>query len=330
MPEIAKSRAIDQALAERSLSLIAGHLQGAPAPNFATFSSSDLVLFAHLLDELRAAILGPEEMDPAQAVATLALLRDVEDLRRRMHVGNESHEWVTLLSALRGPELLVEMAHDLRSPLTSILFLSETLRDGHSGGLNDLQHQQLGIIYSAALSMVTMAGDVIELVQGTRSLIDREPVPFSLSHTFESIFDLVRPMLQTRKIVLRHRTPEVDDRLGLPVALNRVVLNLTTNAIRHTKEGFVELTATEVGDDRVEFSVRDTGSGLDSEALPQLFKAFQTDGASPGIGFSGAGLGLSICRRLIEGMGGDLDLETSPGWGTRFFFTLHLPRAPRE
>src|SRR5690606_3058265 len=105
------------------LSLIANYLEAATVPEFASFSTSELVLFAHLLDELRGEILADVEIGAADAQATLTLLRKVEELRKRMQTGSEPHEWVTLLSTLRGPELLVELAHDLRSPLTSILFL---------------------------------------------------------------------------------------------------------------------------------------------------------------------------------------------------------------
>src|SRR5262245_9546188 len=90
-----------------------------------------------------------------------------------------------------GMNLAVEIAHDLRSPLTSILFLSETLRRGQSGEVTELQHRQLGLIYSAALSMVSLASNLIELGQGDERLLDQEPAPFSVAENLEAICDIV-------------------------------------------------------------------------------------------------------------------------------------------
>jgi signal transduction histidine kinase len=318
-------RDLDFDRADQHLRLLHSILDGAPAPDFSGFTTPDLLLFAHLLQGARAQLLSPAITRGADPRELLDLLGTLERLQERLQSGAVDNSFLSLLSSLRGPELMVELAHDLRSPLTSILFLSETLRDGHSGGVTDLQHRQLGIIYSAALTMVSMAGDVIELVRGGQSLVESEPTAFSIAHTFDSICDLVRPMLEEKEVVLRERRPEADQRLGFPLALNRVLLNLTTNAIKFTEKGFVEISAEEVDGDLIEFSVRDSGNGIDAETMKHLFEPFRTHPLRERIGFSGAGLGLSICRRLVTGMGGDLQVESNPGWGTRFHFTLRTP-----
>jgi signal transduction histidine kinase len=312
----------------RHLELLRSILDGAPAPDFATFSTPDLLLFAHLLQGLRAQMLSSAMLDEASAEDLLALLATLERTQEQLQTGAVDSSFLTMLSSLRGPELMVELAHDLRSPLTSILFLSETLRNQHSGPVNDLQHRQLGIIYSAALTMVSMAGDVIELVRGGQSLVEAEPAPFSIAHTMDSICDLVRPMLEEKEVVLRERRPQADQRLGFPLALNRVLLNLTTNAIKFTEKGFVEISAEELPGGLIHFSVRDSGNGIEPDAMDQLFEPFHTGPLRDRIGFSGAGLGLSICRRLVAAMGGELEVESNPGWGTRFHFQLHVPAVP--
>jgi signal transduction histidine kinase len=109
------------------------------------------------------------------------------------------------------------------------------------------------------------------------------------------------------------------------VALGRVLLNLTTNALKFTDEGYVELTALEVAPDRLELSVRDTGPGVNPDAIPSLFQPFRRAQARGGVFFSGTGLGLAICRKLVRAMGSELQLETRPQWGTRFYFELTLP-----
>ena len=128
-------------------------------------------------------------------------------------------------------------------------------------------------------------------------------------------------------LTVRLLPPDADHRLGPAQALARVLLNLTTNAIKFTEEGFVELVAKSTGPTAVEFSVRDTGRGINPEAIETLFRPFRPGPESRGRTFSGTGLGLALCRKLVEAMGSELRYETSPDWGTRFVFSLELPPA---
>ncbi len=109
--------------------------------------------------------------------------------------------------------------------------------------------------------------------------------------------------------------------------MRRVLLNLTTNALKFTEEGFVEIRVHRLGGMRAEFSVRDTGKGIEPDRLPTLYKPFRRRPRTYGYLFSGTGLGLAICRRLVEAMDSELQLESHPGRGTRFYFELLLPRA---
>lgn len=222
---------------------------------------------------------------------------------------------------------VLDLAHDLRSPLTSILFLVETLRRGQSGPVGDLQYRQLGIVYSAALSLVSLVNDVIEFARPVDHGVERSPSAFSLRALLDSICDLVEPLVADRGLDLRVKTPAVDRRQGYPVTLSRVLLNLTTNALKYTEQGMVEIVAREAAGDRVVFSVRDTGPGMEPESTARIFEPFRRGTLDDSPAFDGYGLGLTICRRLLGRMGSDLTLETSPGWGTCFYFELSLPPA---
>lgn len=263
---------------------------------------------------------------PPRAEEMIRALAVLETLRTEAHT-----EWedgaVLGVTAPEGFELIVEVAHDLRSPLTSILFLSETLRRGQTGDVSDAQRRQLGLIYSAALGMVSLASDLMELAQGGDRLVEPTPAPLAVSEVFESVCDIVRPLAEEKHIALRVLPPPDDHRIGHAAALSRVLLNLVTNALRYTEDGFVEITARPRGMAHVEFSVRDSGPGIGAEARATLFEPFHPRGGGDRYGFSGSGLGLAISRRLVRAMGGELDLETSAGWGTRFFFELELPPA---
>ncbi len=231
------------------------------------------------------------------------------------------------LSGPSGLELVVEMAHDLRSPLTSILFLAEALQRGQSGPVSDAQRRALGLVYSAALSLCTSASDVLELAQGGNRLVDRRPEPFSVSEVFGSVRDMILPLAEEKQLEVRLVHPVPERRIGHPRALSRVLLNLATNAVKFTDAGSVEIAARPLDRKRLEFSVCDTGSGFDAGALRTLYQPFRKSPSDLRHHFSSAGLGLAICRKLVKAMGAELEVETVPGHGTRFFFVSALPLA---
>src|SRR5438132_12428708 len=219
------------------------------------------------------------------------------------------------------------MAHDLRSPLSSILVLAESLRDGRSGGVNDVQKRQLGLIYSAALYLCAEASDLTELMRGSDRLADRSAVSFSLSDLFDAVRGMIQPMVEEKGLELVVRTPQPDRRLGHPRPLSRVLLNLATNAIKFTERGRVVIGARALDATRVEFSVRDTGPGIAPDALPGLFQAFPSGPVHLRRHFSSAGLGLSICRKLLAAMGAALREDALRRQRTRFH--SELPPPPR-
>jgi len=285
-------------------------------------------LARRLVAFIRGAVLERLEalIPPPDAGQALRLLGAVERISQRLEV-DWSQRFTDRLAGPDGLELVVEVAHDLRSPLTSILFLAETLQRGRSGGVNAVQERQLGLIYSAAFGLSSVASDVIELARGGDRLVDLDPIPFSITDILESVRDIVLPIAEEKSLAVRLSPPEVDFRIGHPVALSRVLLNLTTNALKFTAEGFVEVAARQVSASGVEFAVRDTGRGIPPQSMAMLFEPFRRRQKQGEYAFSGSGLGLSICRKLVEAMGSTLEVETAPEFGTRFRFVLDLPLA---
>ena len=284
------------------------------------------VLGRRLLELLRAELISAWTGAPGtpEPKGMLDVLRAIEGVREEIEP-----DWAKYFSArLSGPDgldLVVEVAHDLRSPLTSILFLAETLHRGQSGEINEVQHRQLGLIYGAALGLSSASSDVIELARGGDRLVDKHPSPFSMTETLEAVRDIVRPIAEEKGLTVRLLPPATDHRLGHPLALSRVLLNLTTNALKFTDEGFVEITARPTSLTRVELAVRDTGHGINPDAMNALYQPFRRTRGRSGYYFSGTGLGLAICRKLVLAMGSELKVESRPDWGTRFFFELDLP-----
>lgn len=287
-------------------------------------------LTRRLLDRLRSLFLARLEAlsPPPAGTEVITVLRAVEQVAVAIET-DWLHRFSDRLSGPDGLELVVEVAHDLRSPLTSILFLAETLKRGRSGPLTSIQERQLGLIYSAAFGLTSVASDVIDLAQGGDRYVDLDPLPFSVTDILESVRDIVQPIAEEKGLEVRLAIPPDQLRVGYPVALSRVLLNLTTNALKFTDEGHVEVTVASRSPTLIEFSVRDTGRGIPPSSMTMLFEPFRRRHRNGEYAFSGSGLGLSICRKLVEAMHSDLKVETEAGKGSRFFFALELPPMER-
>jgi len=289
--------------------------------------SAPTALSRYLLQQLSETAFLRLALEPAQRNQALDWSLAFHAVRREIEP-----DWADFFtSRLAGPgglDLVVEVAHDLRSPLTSVLFLAETLQRGHSGPVTDIQRRQLGLIYSAALGLSAVTSDIIELARGGDRLVDTEPSPFSVGEILESVKDIVQPIAEEKGLEIRITPPPSDQRLGHPLAISRVLLNLTTNALKFTDEGHVEISAAAADHGAIDFAVADTGRGISDDALETLYQPFRRlVSREAGYCFSGTGLGLAICRRLVEAMGSSLTVETSLNRGTRFSFRLDLPPA---
>ena len=283
------------------------------------------------LELLRRAFLERSETLDTPGAGEISALDVIKAMERVQQAIDEdaAHRFAARLSAQDAQQLVVEMAHDMRSPLGSILILAERLRYGGGGTLTPIQERQLGLVYSAAFGLSALAGDVIELARGGTTLMDQPPMPFLISDVLQSIMDILRPMAEEKRLTVRCIGPEADLRIGYQAALNRVLLNLATNAIKFTNVGSVDVTVRQLDRSRLEFSVKDTGRGIPPQVMSHLFEAFRQRQITGDYAFSSAGLGLSICKKLIAAMGGELGVETELEKGTRFHFELDLPQGSR-
>jgi signal transduction histidine kinase len=280
-----------------------------------------------LLDALRRATLDSAAAgDICCAPEALLLCTAIERVQEAVDI-DAAQRFASRLTGPDALQLVVEVAHDMRSPVASILFLADRLRSTQSGPLTAMQERQLGLIYSAAFGLSALAGDVIELARGGDWLVDQHTIPFSVADILRSVGDIVQPIAEEKGLSVRLTPPDADARYGYPAALNRVLLNLTTNALKFTAEGTVEVAARQRSRTLIEFAVTDTGRGIPPQVMTTLFDAFRHQ-HKPGYSFSSAGLGLAICRKLVASMGGELAVETSDN-GTRFSFELELPLASK-
>jgi signal transduction histidine kinase len=277
------------------------------------------------VDELRADFL--RTIDPAEPVDSDALLTILIGLERLGERDSRGGAGMAGRAGEPDPVTAVtEVAHDMRSPLTSVLFLIDTILKRQSGPLTVVQERQLKLCYAAAWGLSALACDVIDAVRGHR-LLDGRPTPFSITEVIQSVCDIARPIAEEKGLIIHAAMPAADGRLGYSSALARVLLNLASNALRYTDEGSVTIGCTELAATLVLFWVEDTGRGMPEEDGLRPSDAERDSGSGIGPYFSSTGLGLAICRNLLGAMGSALAFERTPSGGTKFSFELELPMA---
>jgi signal transduction histidine kinase len=227
---------------------------------------------------------------------------------------------------LAGPgalELLAEVAHDMRSPLTAILMLVESMRRGER--LPAALERRLGLVYGAAFGLSTLAENLFDVARGADLVVEPQPIPFSIKEKMQAVRDIVLPIAEEKGLLVEFQLRGADCRIGHSHAIQRVLLNLATNALKFTTRGFVRLAATDVGRSRVLFEVRDSGPGIEPRMLESICSAFRPMMHLGRVSFSTPGLGLSIAQKLVAVMGGTLQVQSEVGKGSCFFFELDLP-----
>ena len=262
--------------AAEALEGIVAHLR-APEPAEDSWEPGDRLLARRLGEALSRGILAHWRSHPggdaSEYLNTLAALDGLTQGLLNEHAG----DFAARLADPDGYELVVEVAHDLRSPLNSITFLAETLRSGHSGPVTDQQRAQLGLIYGASLGITSIVSDVVDLAHAGGEAFEEEPRAFSIHATFESVKSLVKPLAEVKAVEFRTAITVNDRVLGHSLALSRVLANLVINGLKFTEHGWVEVSAGPAGPERVEFSVRDTGRGISEENQKKLYDPFRLE-----------------------------------------------------
>jgi len=257
------------------------------------------------------------DLNANEVVRTLIKLDEAEDAWRRTDRG----KFISRLTGADCADAVVAIAHDIRSPLGSILLLVDALRHAERGSPNPIRDRQLGLIYGAAFGLSTTVSNLIAAARGD-GVVQGQPMPFSVSETMHSVSSIVQPMCEEKGIPLGIEYPDNDARIGHASAIQQSMLNLASNALRYTDAGSVAMGCTEISGDLVEFWVEDTGPGIPDDVLERLCYGFPPEGVK--LRFSSAGLGLAIVRTLVEAMGSSLQVDSGEE-GTRFSFVVSLP-----
>ena len=222
---------------------------------------------------------------------------------------------------------LANMSHELRTPLNSIIGFTGILLQGLAGPLNEEQRKQLGMVQNSGRHLLALINDVLDLSKIEAGQFQLRQEEFDLRQAIEHSARVIRPLLDRKSLAL---SLEIDPEVGWMTTdrrrVEQVLVNLLGNAVKFTDDGSVMVRAS-VESGRVRVEVADTGIGIDPAEKDKLFRPFSQVDSGLARRHEGTGLGLSVCRHLLDLMGGTIEVESQPGAGSTFRFTLPLSGA---
>ncbi|MCQ8182609.1 EAL domain-containing protein [Methylomonas sp. SURF-1] len=269
---------------------------------------------------VRARLSGPRDItDMGAAFNTM-----MQVLETREQLLEQARDKALESARLKG-EFAANVSHELRTPLNAVLGMLELLQDM---GLTPKQLEYSIVARNAGESLLKLIEDILDFSRIEAGMLKCQPTDFVLHETLEEVVELMAAQARRKNLQLSYKIGE-----RIPAVLHgeagrvrQVLINLVGNALKFTERGVIELSveAEPTGQDSLmlRFSVADTGLGIPAAVQERIFDAFvQADGSSTRH-HEGAGLGLAICRQLVQLMGGRIGVDSRPGHGSRFWFSV--------
>jgi len=254
-----------------------------------------------------------KDLDEAQS-AMLNMMEDLDEEKAKAQDATRAKS-----------DFLANMSHEIRTPMNAVIGMAHLALKTE---LTAKQQDYLNKIQSSANSLLGIINDILDFSKIEAGKLDMEAVEFDLSETLDNVANVISVKAQEKEnlevlFYLDSRAPNF--LVGDPLRLNQILVNLGNNAVKFTEHGEIVLTTKmiETSGDKValQFSMRDTGIGMTAEQQANLFQAFSQADTSTTRKYGGTGLGLTISKRLVNMMGGEIRVESEPGQGTTFSFT---------
>jgi signal transduction histidine kinase len=220
-------------------------------------------------------------------------------------------------------EFLANMSHELRTPLNAVIGFSDVLLEHTFGELNDKQDQYVGIILGSGRHLLSLINDILDLSKIEAGRMELELTAFDVPAALDNTVTLVRDRAARHSQTLAVEVePGIETFVGDERKIKQILLNLLSNAVKFTPDGGrIGVRAARI-DGGIEIAVSDTGIGIAPEEQGLIFEEFRQVGSDYVRKREGTGLGLALTRRFVELHGGTIRVESEPGKGSTFTFTL--------